>query len=236
MTSANLAIGSVVLDYDLVLERRKTIAITVYPDQTVRVKAPIQATRKHIDEMLTRRAHWILKQKRYFAQYKPRKPKQYVSGETFRYLGRSYKLLVRRAIDEERVVLHKGEIVVYTSMFGNWLNTKRLLYCWFAERASIIFPEILAECLGSFDLDQAPVLAIRSMRRRWGSYSSQTHRITLNLDLIRATKQQIRYVLIHELCHTHSYRHDAKFYLRLNEILPGWKTTKEQLEKALLGQ
>jgi len=91
----------IAFDYHLTLERRKTIAVHVHPDQSVKVKAPLHAKDDKINAFLLRKIRWVLKHQRYFAKFKPRTPKEYISGETFRYLGRNYKLLVRPAPERE---------------------------------------------------------------------------------------------------------------------------------------
>src|SRR5271157_6201560 len=79
------------------LERRhrKTLAISVNPDASVDVVAPMDATLDKVLEKVRTRASWIQRQQRFFTQFRPQTPeRQYVSGETHLYLGRQYKLKV----------------------------------------------------------------------------------------------------------------------------------------------
>ncbi|MCK5133836.1 MAG: DUF45 domain-containing protein [Candidatus Sabulitectum sp.] len=104
---------NVAFDYHLVLEKRKTIAATVFPNSELLVKAPVDATSDGIESFLIKKLRWVLKQKRYFAQFKNCDEKQYVSGETFQYRGRSYKLLLHGKCDSERVSLQYGVLNVF---------------------------------------------------------------------------------------------------------------------------
>ena len=59
--------------------------------------------------------------------------------------------------------------------------------------------------------------------------------ITLNLELIKASKGSIEYVVIHELCHLIHHNHTKTFYDLQESIIPDWKKWKEKLEKILGG-
>jgi len=224
----------VAFDYDLTKESRKTLAITVSPDQSVRVKAPLHATEEKINAFLQRKFRWVLKHQRYFARFKPKAPKEYISGETFRYLGRNYKLLVRKAEERERVSLQQGTLTVFSHFPKTRLHTKKLLDAWYVEKARQHFEKRFDYCAAQFAIKNKPGLIVRSMTRRWGSYSRKTNRICLNLALIKASRHQIDYVLTHELCHITHTAHDKAFYRLLSSHLPDWKKVKAELEQSLV--
>ncbi|MBN2686248.1 MAG: M48 family metallopeptidase [Pontiellaceae bacterium] len=225
---------NIAFDYHLIMEDRKTIAATVYPNQSVVVKAPLDATDKRINNFLSRRFRWILKQRRYFSKFKSKAQKQYISGETFSYLGRSYKLLVKETENNPYVSLQHGTLTVFSCFPKNALITKKLLDDWYSKKAKMVFLERLKVCGALFHYDIMPSLTIRRTKKRWGSYSRKTHRIMLNLDLIQASKAQIDYVIIHELCHVTHANHSKAFYALLKEKLPNWEMRKHRLELSLV--
>lgn len=224
----------VAFDYRLTLEARRTISVDVFPDQSVIVKAPLYATEEKINGFLQRKCRQILKHRRYFAQFKPCAQKEYVSGETFRYLGRNYKLLIRKTAEQERVSLQMGTLTVFSLCPHDRPHTRQLLDAWYAEKARQHFAERLKLCAAQFSTQEPPKLGIRRLAKRWGSYSRKTHRIWLNLELIKASRSQIDYVVTHELCHVKHTAHDKAFYRALNDLLPGWQAIKANLERSLL--
>lgn len=230
----NFAHENVSFSYHLILEERKTMSATVFPSQTLLVKAPQEATDDIIHDFLRRKYRWILKQKRYFAQFGSQRRKSFVSGEKYQYRGRSYKLLVSKG--EDRVSLHHGTLKVYTPSTGSSPRTSKLLDEWFAERAYKAFSERLSACFPLFDYDEIPSLSVRRMTKRWGSYSQKDNRITLNCDLIKASTRHIDYVIIHELCHITHRKHNHDFHVLLESKLPKWRKLKTELELRLLGQ
>ena len=222
-------------DYDLILEPRKTIAATVFPNQDLVVKAPEKAEQERIHEFLQRKFRWVLKQKRYFSQFKGQSEKQYVSGESFKYRGRTYKLMVRKEPENEHVSLQHGILNVYTKNKKNRKQVKELVDAWYKDHARRVFAERLEECVNRFNNGFTPGLMIKKMKKRWGSYSHKTGRVILNLDLIKASKRFIDYVIIHELCHVKHKKHNRAFYDLLESKLPQWETLKTELELRLLG-
>lgn len=224
----------VAFDYHLTREKRKTISLTVFPNQSVSVKAPRYATNKKITEFLRKKFRWVLKQQRYFANFKPATTKEYISGETFRYLGKNYKLLVSEAEEQDHVSLQHGTLTIFSFYPKNRLYTRKLLHSWYLEKAEKQFAERLDACIDKYEIKIKPSLTIRQMKSRWGSYSRKTDRICLNLKLIEASKYQIDYVLTHELCHIDHMAHNKVFYRLLNKRQPNWKSIKAELEQSLL--
>lgn len=229
--------GNVAIDYHLILEERKTIAATVYPNSELLVKAPVDATPDGIESFLVRKLRWIFKQKRFFAQFKKSNEKQYVSGETFQYRGRSYKLLLHGDCISERVSLQHGILNVFLAGTKNPSIAGSLVEDWYIASARRVFPERVVVCSALFDFPQVPVpeVILRKMNKRWGSYSRKQNRITLNRELIRVATRFIDYVIIHELCHVTYEKHNAEFYTLLESKLPNWQQLKIELELYLLG-
>jgi len=229
--------GNVAIDYHLILEERKTIAATVYPNAELLVKAPVDATPAGIESFLARKLRWILKQKRFFAQFKKSNEKQYVSGETFQYRGRSYKLLLHSNCISERVSLQHGVLNVFLAGAKDPSISESLVENWYIASARRVFPERVRVCSALFDFPQVtvPQVILRKMNKRWGSYSRKQNRITLNRELIRVATRFIDYVIIHELCHVTYEKHNVEFYTLLESKLPNWRQLKTELELYLLG-
>lgn len=227
--------GSQSIPYALERAPRRTLAITVRPDGSVHVRAPQHAEESRIEQVLHRRARWILRQQRFFSQFLPRTPaRRYISGETHLYLGRQYRLRVRAvdaAATQETVKLTGGYLYVYTQEPENPQRVKAHLDAWYMAHAQERFRERLAFCLQSlpgWNID-APTLHIRPMARRWGSCSASGE-LTLNVDLIRAPRACIEYVIMHELCHLRHPDHSTQFYTLLSSVMPDWQARKLRLE------
>ena len=71
---------------------------------------------------------------------------------------------------------------------------------------------------------QLPVnrITIRHQKTRWGSCSSKRN-INLNANLLFLTPALVRYVMIHELCHTVQMNHSRAFWILVEQFEPNYR-------------
>jgi len=229
--------GTTRIPFQLQYSKRRTLGISVSPDRRVIITAPQDSSREKVLEKLEARAGWISKQLRHFERLDeklPRRHPEYVSGETFYFLGRKYRL---------KVVVAKAESVERKGRYI-WVNALRksdqkriaaLLQSWYRQQAKEIFHERLRrhghilrkEKLG---LNQ---LLIRRLTKRWGSCTEKEN-VLLNLSLVQAPVQCIDYVMVHEICHLKYLNHGPKFYRLQDRYMPDWEKWKKRLEEVPL--
>lgn len=222
--------GPFVYEYLLVFQARKSLSLTVMPDLRIIVKSPHQANGERIESFLKRKWFWLEKQLQFFGKYRRKEYKrEYISGESLYYLGRQYKLMIRRG-KENNVELLRGIFLVHTTRtVVDAGYTKKLIARWYEERIQHIFSERFEEMRKRFEYRNTPSLVIREMKRRWGSFVNKD-KIILNPKLVHAPKYCIDYVITHELCHMRYKDHDKKFFKFLNKQYPRWRGAKDKLE------
>jgi len=226
--------GRKTIKYSILYTDRKTMEIAVHPDTSVFVKAPVDSDISLIGKKIFKRARWILRQQAYFDQFNPRAPDRlYINGETHLYLGRQYRLKLAQG-ELNTVKLSGGYLHITFRYTSTPEIAKKLLRKWYLNKANVQFKESLDRCWVKFaDLGiNKPKLSIRIMRTRWGSLSDNGT-VTLNTNLIRAPKECIDYVVIHELCHLKYRDHSPDFYKLLQLVIPDWENRKHKLEYSL---
>jgi len=211
---------------------RKTLAISVLPDGTLELIAPMDAAPEAILARVEKRQSWITTQRRNFREMNAIRPAlRYVTGATHRYLGRQYRLKI-----------HSGKAVA-VRLQGAYLNVvvpektevaiKTALERWYRDHAQEQFEKRLipwAEWCRSRRLP-CPKLRLRSMAKRWGS-AMKDGSICLNPELIRSPSACVDYVIMHEICHLKYPDHGPKFRALLQQLCPDWRRLKERLEQA----
>ena len=227
--------GSAVIEYTLVRSARHSLSISVLPDGEVSVVAPEDADPAEVDARVKQRARWILRQQRRFAEFRPRTPpRQFVGGETHRYLGRQYRLKIEPA-NADRVLIRSGRLVVQSRFPKDRDWTRVLVRRWMRQRAREVLHErydAARPIMVALGIKQ-PLLMICSMKKRWGSHTP-SGRILLNDMLIAARRDCIDYVIVHELCHVVEPNHSVRFFGLLNRFMPDWEKRKELLEKSTI--
>lgn len=219
------------INYFLNLQQRKSLSISVHPDKRIEIKAPHHASKKEVESRLKRKAGWIIRQLNYFEQFQPLTPqRKYINGETHLYLGKQYKLKVRKSIRSE-VKLKNGYLTVYLNHHYDPNQIKQVLENWYKERAEIVIKSLYTNLESEFQKKKLNPRAftIRKMQKRWGS-CTPSKKVILNSDLIKSPKRCIEYVLIHEMCHLKYPNHNKSFYNLQISFLSDWEYLKNKLE------
>ena len=176
-------------------------------------------------------------------------PRRYVSGETQFYLGRRYVLKVLvDAAQLTSVKLSRGRLNVTlkrdirpntkpntkpntrSNIHDRAHAVKALIEQWYQNKAKAVFHERLAELLPKTTwVTGIPSFRVMTMTKQWGSCSAKGN-LMLNPHLVKAPKECIDYVILHELCHIAEHNHSERFWRLLTQVMPNWKTVKAKLD------
>lgn len=104
----------------------------------------------------------------------------------------------------------------------------KILNNWCRKKAKTIFNEML-QGLAELHGFHYQRLSIRSQKTRWGSCSQQKN-INLNAKLLFMPDAIVKYVMIHELCHTLEMNHSARFWDLVEDCDPQYMDHQQQLK------
>ncbi|WP_353543694.1 M48 family metallopeptidase [Deinococcus xinjiangensis] len=222
--------GTTRIPYTLKRSERRTLSIEVKSDGSVLAVAPLGAPEHEVRWKVEKRGAWILKQQRELAKLPPPLPeRQYVSGESWRYLGRQHRLRVVIG-PQEGVRVTRGELLVAVRSTD---RTQKVLDAWLRNRTESILMERMQACLeraGHYGIHHSGEFQLRQMKTKWGS-CTKTGKLAFNPSLVQAPKDCIDYVILHELCHLKEFSHSAAYYQLLGRVLPDWKRRRERLNR-----
>lgn len=214
------------------------IKVKVHPDRRVVAVAPFDATDELIHEAMNKRIRWIWQNLQAFIKQSDHVlPKRYVSGETQFYLGRRYVLKVIESSDDRGFVkLNRGKLTVSLPSNDNqntelrMAQIKKMIDQWYQDKAQIVFTERFNIMLSKASwVASTPTFKMMTMTKQWGSCSVKG-KILLNPHLIKAPKECIDYVILHELCHIAEHNHSERFWRLLTQVMPNWKEVKARLD------
>lgn len=227
-----------IIDFVVKRKKVKNVNLNIKPDMTIEVTANDRVPLDFICDFVKTKGAWILKNVKTFKDVQPyrQSEREYVSGETFKYLGKQYRLRVQKATEEEMVKYFRGFIYLYVKDTDNVIRKAKLLDEWYREKAQMIFDQSLEKMYPMVQKYGVvkPEIDVRLMKARWGSALTDKNTILLNSELIKAPKYCIDYVVLHELIHFKYNDHSENFYQMLYSLMPDWEKRKAILDEEIV--
>lgn len=211
--------------------RRERVEINVLPDGTVDVEAPEEATPEAITKAVQKRARWIVS---HVADARKRfehvLPREYISGEQVLYQGRRYALKVVPVAKPERSIKLKGSLLIVSTEDISPMAVRATVRAWYRMKARDYFAQrIETTCKALPWVQDVPPFRLLEMTTQWGSCAVGGY-VLLNPALVKAPRECIDYVIIHEVCHLREHNHSPAFFKLLSLAVPGWEETKRRLD------
>lgn len=226
-----LEAGDELIEVAIVRRRRKTLAIHVFPDRPVELRAPMRCPAAAIEAFLAERRDWIVDALGRLAGGKAPVSRRYVAGERHGYLGAALALQLMEG--RTRRVSVAGDCLSVRCRSPEDPNeVRKALEAFYRSEALRLLPERLRICRLRFPgVLEDPPLTVRKMRAKWGSCSSRGE-ICLNTLLMQKPLEAIDFVITHELCHLRHFAHNKSFYRLMDRTMPDWREREKLLTHA----
>ena len=200
----------------LVRSKRKTLALIVEADGSLTVRAPLRMKDADIRD-------WIKRKQAQVRKDAPR-PREFVDGENFLFLGKGYPL---RIIPRGKPALVLDESFRLTN--SAQAKAESVFTAWYKKQARKILTERVTYFAQAHDF-RVKKIRISSARTRWGSCSTKGT-LSFTWRLVMAPLEIIDYVVVHELCHLRVMNHSREFWALVEDLLPGYKARRAWLKK-----
>jgi predicted metal-dependent hydrolase len=204
--------------------RRKTVEITVDRGGELIVSGPMDVENAAMESFIRDKKFWVytkLAEKQALQQ--PIKGKDFVTGEGFPYLGRSYRLLVVDAQDRPlkfeagRFRMLRTEVGKGREHFVRWYSEHAL--GWIRQRVRMWAKRLAVE---------PTRVEIRELGYRWGSCSKDGG-LNFHWATMLLPSSLVEYVIVHELVHLHEPNHTPEFWQRVERAMPDYEQRKAWL-------
>ncbi len=214
-----------VIEYQIKYSNRKTLNISVERDRSIVVRAPQYLTADKIDKIVQSKRQWITEKLNHAQKYPlVSESKEFVSGETLMYLGKSYQLLV---VDDE------FEGIEFDQRFkiskANQPKANKLFKKWYLKQALIKIEPLATKYAKSLGV-QFNQFKTSEMKYRWGS-CTPANNIIFNWRIIKAPMYVLEYLVAHELVHLIEYNHTPRFWNILSIQVPNYEKAKNWLKQ-----
>jgi predicted metal-dependent hydrolase len=188
-----------------------------------------------IQLVISKRAAWIIRKlEEVRAISAPMSPKEFVDGETVRYLGRCYRLRITESPQAKASCkLISGWLKLVLQPPANNAKRSGLIHtqivAWYRAQARVHLEAKLSYWRGCYG-SQTGKLIISNQANRWGSCDSKNN-IRINWRIMMAAPSLIDYVVAHEIAHTIHKNHSADFWRLLGSVMPDYDLRRDALKR-----
>lgn len=210
---------------------RSTTDIVIERNGIITVHPPKNFTPQQIDSLVERKRMWIYKN---LAEWRDlnatRVIRQWINGESFLYLGRSYRLKLVMNQKEKllikdgcfclrREIIEKHGEQASRKVFEEYYTNKGQQR--YEDRVNYFAPKIGVK----------PVeIIVKEIGYKWGS-CSKNGVLSFHWKAIMAKPTVIDYIVVHELCHMLHKDHTEQFWNEVDKIMPNYQERKTWLKK-----
>jgi predicted metal-dependent hydrolase len=208
--------------------RARRLSVRVYPEGRVEIVAPAGVGARRVQQFVTEHRAWIDRQLREFERAGPVQDRGLPQRLELPALGRS--LGVDYDSTGARIgvrVVANGDAIRVATAGASQIDIARALRRWLTGYAK---PQIAArlDALSSATGLRYSGLQLRCQRTRWGSCSARGT-ISINVCIAFLDSQLLRYLLLHELCHTREMNHTHRFW----GLVAAYETDYRRLDRQL---
>lgn len=211
--------------------RRTTVSIAIDPAEGVLVTAPSPAPVNRLDEIVHAKATWIVQRLKRQSDLPPPMEKEFVSGESFLYLGRQYRLRLGKDEEPRPLRLENGwlHVPLPPHLGGQHRSgyVRAALIDWYKRNAKRRIGKRVIHWAAKLDVN-VPEMLLSEPRTRWGSASS-SGALRINWRIIQASNSLVDYVVAHELTHLRHPDHTPGFWACLGRTMPDYEQRKQRL-------
>ncbi|WP_405644236.1 M48 family metallopeptidase [Streptomyces uncialis] len=217
--------------------RRKRFALSVEPDAGLTVHVPEGRPTADAEDFVRAHRPWLVAKAAVSEKTRPlNPPKRLIEGESFRYLGRTYRLAISAdALADARVRLIAGRLVVSQEQAEDPVRGRSALVDWYCRAGHAWTKGRLQPWAARMGVAE-PEVEVRDLGKRWGTYrpgeGEHGHgRMSLGWPLFQLPMHLVDYVVAHELAHVRVSGHRADFWRLLSLALPEFEERRTELDE-----
>jgi len=205
--------------------RKKSMHIVIERDGTVSVQAPESIEDERILSILKSKEYEIHKKLLYWKELnKEQIERQYVSGQSFLYLGKNYNLHLVVG-QKQNLIFKDGKLLLSEKA----VSPRDAFVKFYKKQAKLKIKERLLLYQGTVNKMPGKV-EIRELPTRWAS-CTPTGNIYFNWKCVMAPMVVLDYLIIHELVHLEHPNHSRAFWDKVSTICPNYQQQEAWLKR-----
>ncbi len=205
---------------------RQTTDIVIERSGVITVRPPLRMRPEQVDDTVLSKRMWIY---RNLAEWRDlnatRVTREWVSGESFLYLGSNYRLQLVQKQDEP-LKLKDGRFCLLRSVVENGGNesTHLVFEAFYKEKGLPRLKKRVMHLAAKVGVLPGEV-QIKDLGYRWASCLKNGD-LHFHWKCLMAPLTVIDYIIVHELCHLHHRDHSDAFWNEVDKVLPDYRERK----------
>jgi predicted metal-dependent hydrolase len=210
---------------------RQTTDIVIERDGQISVRPPRRMTPEQVDQTVLAKRLWIY---RNLADWRDlnatRVVREWVNGESFLYLGSSYRLQLV-AEQDELLKLKDGRFCLLRSVVehGGKLAAQEAFQSFYAQKGAPRIADRVAHYASRVGVKPGQA-QIKELGYRWASCLKNGD-LHFHWKCLMAPPKIVDYIVVHELCHLHHRDHTAAFWNEVDKVMPDYRERKDWLRQ-----
>jgi predicted metal-dependent hydrolase len=214
------------IEYSLMRSRRKTASIYIERDGRVSILVPDKLTDRQVEALLESKRKWIYSSLAEWQDLNARRvQRDYVNGEGFLYLGRSYRLKLVADLAEP-LILRDGYFCLRTGN-GSVPDADAAFKAFYRAKGAARIPLRVAYFQAKMGVEPKAVKVI-DLKHRWASCSPGGN-LNFHWKCMMAPLTILDYIIVHELAHLIYPNHTKAFWNEVDKVMPDFQERKEWL-------
>ena len=212
------------ISYVLIRSHRKTLSIYIERDGGITLRVPQRMSLEDIEKIIEKKRYAIYKQLALWEQLNAsRIQRQFVNGESFLYIGSSYRLEI---VDQQDIPLKlfRGYFYLRRSDISRGPEVFKGFY---RKKGKEKLPQRVALYQGAIGVEPGGIRVL-DLRNRWGS-CSKSGVLNFHWKCMMAPLAVIDYIVVHEMAHMLHRRHTETFYEIVDKVLPDYQERRNWL-------
>ena len=220
--------------------RARCIRLWVTPQRGLEVVVPRGCSRSRIPPILERKQQWIRSALERVETHRVRFPQapgwQVPERIAFPAIQRAWRIEMHPEETKRVTVREHGEGLLQVRGNVSQADACHVIACraalhrWWLRQGYKYLVPLLQEISRETGWPFAHA-TVRRQRTRWGSCSRRKS-VSLNAKLLFLAPALVRYVMIHELCHTQEMNHARRFWRLVQTECPDFRALKKTIRQA----
>lgn len=215
------------IQYTLTRSKRKTASIHIERDGQVSILVPNKLSDADVDGLIENKLVWIYKNLAEWCDLNATQvERQFVNGEGFLYLGRSYRL---KLVEDQSapLVLKNGYFCLRTGDKGRKMDAHKVFKEFYRDKALVKISKQVDFYAAQMGVTPKGI-KVQELQHRWAS-CTKAGMLNFHWKCMMAPLTILDYIVVHELAHLVHANHTEAFWNEVDKVLPDYLDRKQWL-------